>query len=176
MIEACEEEAAPRPLAFCSTTVRSSDLREVYRTPGPAYYEVIPKDRSVSLGDPSFRSQLHRLDGLKSTNEAASSRCAPGPKDADAERGRWPVVCGTYQGPSAKVAVYSASEGATHCVPPTHEEPFVIAWGIDSFAFARTRVHLDRHRLHSSPCEEAQDAGQSVPAQLCLCIRHRKAK
>lgn len=118
--------------------------------------------------------------------EAASSRCPPGPKDADAEsadaesadaeRGRWPVVCGTYQGPSAKVAVYSASEGATHCVPPSHEEPFVITWGIDSFAFARTRVHLDRHRLHSSPCEEAQDAGQSVPAQLCLCIRHRKAK
>eukprot|EP00435_Cladocopium_sp_Y103_P061979 s140_g23.t1 len=26
------------------------------------------QDRSVSLGDPSFRSQLHRLDGLKSTN------------------------------------------------------------------------------------------------------------
>lgn len=60
-------------MAFCSTTLRSSDLREVYRTPGPAYYEVMHKDRSVSLGDPSFRSQLHRLDGLKSSNEV------PGP-------------------------------------------------------------------------------------------------
>ncbi|CAK9044803.1 unnamed protein product [Durusdinium trenchii] len=72
-----EEPAEAAAIVFGSSTGRATQEQELYRTPGPAHYEVLQKDRSVSLGDPSFRSGLHRLEGLRSKSQV------PGPGQYD---------------------------------------------------------------------------------------------
>ncbi|CAJ1397707.1 unnamed protein product [Effrenium voratum] len=75
---------------FNSSSLRGTHQQEYSRTPGPAHYEaeICQVDR-VSLGDPSFRSALDRLEGLRSRNADVPG---PGMYDLEARRCRTPTA------------------------------------------------------------------------------------